>query len=97
MLGHQWYKFYVKIPYSLYAFEKLAEMRTWCWEQWGPAREVNRMHSVDQMKLHAMNPGVNIHFESYNEHWSWCSDEQRPMRIYLKDKEEAALFTLRWS
>jgi hypothetical protein len=58
--------------------------RIWCWEQWGPSREVNDWGLGTEAAT------------DKNEHWGWISDQWR-FRIYLRDKDEAALFTLKWS
>lgn len=68
-----------------FVMEKFYEIRAWCWETWGPSREVNETRNQD----HSWD-GDN------NPHWGWVNDQFRA-RIYLTTKDEAALFTLRWS
>ena len=64
--------------------EKFYELRLWCWETWGPSRE------VDQYSLDFENP------VDKNNHWSWINDQYRS-RLYLANPEDAAYFTLKWS
>lgn len=85
------FKYYAVIKPDNYSerngeiLEKFYEIRAWCWETWGPSREASEgralQHSWDGDK---------------NQHWSWLNDQWRT-RIYLTDKDEAALFTLKWS
>lgn len=64
--------------------EKFYELRLWCWETWGPSRE------VDQYDLEFKDtPDRNIH-------WGWLNDQYRA-RLYLGGPEDAAYFTLKWS
>lgn len=65
--------------------EKFYEIRAWCWETWGPTREANESRSAK-----------NSWQGDNNNHWSWINDNWRA-RIYLAGKDEAALFTLKWS
>lgn len=67
------------------ALEKFYEIRAWCWETWGPAREANEPRTAE-----------NSWQGDKNDHWSWINDPYRA-RIYFTGKDEAALFTLRWS
>jgi hypothetical protein len=64
--------------------EKFFEIRLWCWETWGPSRE------VDQYSLEYSNT------PDKNDKWSWINDQYRA-RLYLGDKAEAAYFTLKWA
>ena len=64
--------------------EKFFELRLWCWETWGPSRE------VDQYSLDHPDP------TDKNNHWSWINDPYRA-RLYLAGPEDAAFFTLKWS
>lgn len=64
--------------------EKFFELRLWCWETWGPSRE------VDQYNIeHPMPADKNVH-------WGWLNDQYR-IRLYLGNHEDAALFTLKWA
>jgi hypothetical protein len=90
MNGHDQFKYYVDIkhdrnePFGL-LMEKFFELRQWCWETWGPGREVNEYNS----KEFAWQG-------DQNKQWSWVNDQYRA-RLYLANKEEAALFTLKWA
>jgi hypothetical protein len=65
--------------------EKFYELRIWCWETWGPSRE------VDQYNLE-----IDFDPKDKNTHWGWLNDQYRS-RLYLAGPEEAAYFTLKWS
>ncbi len=83
------YKYYVEIKHDDWAErhsvrEKFYELRLWCWETWGPSRE------VDQYSLDYPNP------TDRNTHWGWLNDQYRA-RLYLAGPEDAAFFTLKWS
>ena len=87
--AHGRFSYYVEIKHDDWAEryntrEKFFELRLWCWEQWGPSRE------VDQYSLGYDNtPDRNIH-------WSWINDPYRA-RLYLGGPEDAAYFTLKWT
>jgi hypothetical protein len=90
--GSDRFKYYVDIKQSprnwneTYLIkEKFYEIRQWCWETWGPAREVDQFNSRDGAWTEDQNPA-----------WAWINDQHRS-RIYLAGKEEAAYFTLKWS
>ena len=90
MNGHSQFKYYVDIGYERSdpagsVIEKFFELRQWCWETWGPSREVNEFSS----KEFAWQG-------DQNKQWSWINDDYRS-RLYLADKDEAAYFTLKWS
>jgi hypothetical protein len=83
------FKYYVNIkPSPSESFKEVADAfyqaRIWCWEQWGPSREVTDWSLGSENAI------------DKNEHWAWISDRWR-LRLYLKDKDEAMLFTLKWS
>ena len=88
--GHDRYKYYVDISYLTWdtrhlVLEKFFELRVWCWETWGPSREVYEWPSTTEHNPKDLNPS-----------WGWINDQHRA-RIYLGSKDEAALFTLKWS
>lgn len=88
--GSDRFKYYVKIKYTEWEerklqMEKFFELRQWCWETWGPSREVTAYNDIE-----------GAWTEDQNHAWSWVNDEHRA-RLYLCGKEEAAHFTLRWS
>ena len=65
---------------------KFNEMREWCWENWGPSKEMMEFDHTD------LFDGVH----SSNSHWCWLNDAHGRRRIYLRTDHEAELFTLRW-
>jgi hypothetical protein len=90
MTGHTRFKYYVEIthnrsePFGI-SLEKFYEVRQWCWETWGASREVDEYNSKEFAWL-----------ADQSKHWSWVNDQYRA-RLYLADKDEAALFTLKWT
>jgi len=83
------FKYYVEVkndvwPDRVAVHEKFFELRLWCWETWGPSREVDR-YSLDYKDT----PDKNIH-------WAWLNDQYRA-RLYLGGPEDAAFFTLKWA
>jgi hypothetical protein len=90
MNGHGQFKYYVDLKHDRNEpfgslMEKFFELRQWCWETWGISREVTEYSSKDFSWL-----------GDQNKHWSWVNDQYRA-RLYLANKEEAALFTLKWA
>lgn len=88
--GSDRFKYYVDIRPTTYtewqlAEEKFYEMRQWCWETWGPSREVDKYKSIE-----------GAYTGDQNHAWSWINDQHR-YRLYLGNKEEAAHFTLKWT
>jgi hypothetical protein len=84
------FKYYIEIKQDDWAErhkarEKFFELRLWCWETWGPSRE------VDQYNLE-----IDIDPVDKNNHWSWINDQYRA-RLYLAGPADAAYFTLKWS
>lgn len=87
--GSDRFKYYVQIQGSNYTEwkltkEKFFELRQWCWETWGPSREVDQYTTTD-----------GSYIEDQNHAWSWVNDQHRA-RLYLGGKEEATYFTLKW-
>jgi len=83
------FKYYVEVkndvwPDRVAVHEKFFELRLWCWETWGPSRE------VDQYSLDFENT-----FDK-NSHWGWLNDQYRA-RLYLGNDADAAFFTLKWA
>lgn len=90
--GHDLFKYYIKIRPDLSesATEEFYRLRVWCWETWGPSREVNGVRIENR-------PWITNNYEGdYNRNWSWLYDDYRA-RIYLAGDHEAALFKLKWS
>jgi hypothetical protein len=89
--GSDRFKYYVDIKWTDYAkehklvMEKFFEIRQWCWETWGPSREVDQYSSKEGSWT-----------ADQNLSWSWINDQHRA-RIYLGSKDEAAFFTLKWA
>ncbi len=88
--GSYMFKYYVEVKNSNYEERKLVkekffELRQWCWETWGPSREVDQYASIE-----------NAWTEDQNPAWAWINDQYR-FRLYLCGKEEAAHFALKWS
>ena len=84
------FRYYVEIKRDDWAerhavHEKFFELRLWCWETWGPSRE------VDQYSLE-----IDSIPKDKNNHWSWINDQYRA-RLYLGASEDAAYFTLKWA
>lgn len=68
-------------------FAKFHELRTACWEVWGPSDERDIMLSFwrDQYKSFR------------NEHWCWHYDAKMDdVYIYLSGIEEVSFFKLKW-
>ncbi len=90
-LGSDRFKYYVDIRPEDFSkefkliLEKFFECRQWCWETWGPSREIDQYDSIEGGWKEDQNPA-----------WSWINDKHRA-RIYLANKEEAAHFALKWS
>ena len=89
-LANDRFKYYVDISTADWAerkliMEKFFELRQWCWENWGPSREVTAYSDIEGCWL-----------ADQNHAWSWVNDEHRA-RLYLCGKEEATYFALRWS
>lgn len=92
MTGCDRFRYYVDIrlagfpPGSPRPINKFYELRVWCWETWGPSREVDQYHEV--------KPGW--YDQDQSVHWSWINDQYKH-RLYLAGDDEAALFMLKWS
>jgi hypothetical protein len=59
---------------------KFAEIREWCWEQWGPSREYELWSVTDPTEQ--------------NTNYCWISDQWR-FRLYL-NAQAAAWLSLKW-
>lgn len=89
-LGHDRFKYYVNISAKEWGehkliMEKFFELRQWCWENWGPSREITAYSDIE-----------GCWQGDQNHAWSWVNDEHRA-RLYLCGKEEATYFALKWS
>lgn len=60
--------------------------RAWCWETWGPSKEISDWL---EDRLSRSIPA------NQNQSWSWQHDKFAT-RLYLRGDEELSLFKLRW-
>lgn len=70
------------------SYQKFYEWRNWCWQTWGPSKELQ--HWLEDLR----NP--NQLAVSHNEQWCWQNDEYAT-RIYLRTDKELSIFLLKWS
>lgn len=89
--GSDQFQFYIEIKKDTWderfaVREQFYELRLWCWDTWGPSRELNQ-YSLDFLESVP---------KDLNKNWSWLNDEYR-QRLYLATRDEAALFTLKWA
>lgn len=68
------------------------EIRNWCWEIWGPSKELDLYLEDNVTSTHGNDLVLN-----QNQHWSWERTMKYKLRLYLKDDKELVLFKLRWS
>lgn len=88
--AHNKFGYFVDIKMDSYTereavYEKFFELRLWCWETWGPSREVDQCSTMKDTEP-----------KDKNNHWGWINDQYRA-RLYLTGADEAAYFTLKWS
>jgi hypothetical protein len=92
MSGGDRFRYYVDIklvgfpPGSPNTINKFFELRSWCWETWGPSREVDQYHIKKE----------GWYDQDLSTNWSWINDQHK-VRLYLASDAEAALFMLKWS
>lgn len=67
------------------SLELFHNYRAWCWDTWGPSKELTAFSNV----LELNNKNCN------NSHWCWLSDQFRRY-IYLREDSDMSLFSLRW-
>lgn len=87
--GYGVWKYYIERPATFPSSNSkqiFFQWRSWCWEQWGPSKELNEYDIKD------LFDGVHCS----NEHWCWMNDEHGRSRIYFKNDESASMFTLQW-
>lgn len=95
--GHDRYQFYVDIKYDHWSENSHSsqlmfyKLRVWCWETWGPSREVDQWNISSNVII-----PPELDPNDKNPHWSWVNNQYR-YRIYLAGTNEAALFKLKWS
>ena len=94
--GHERFAYYIKIKplWEESAVEEFYRLRHWCWETFGPSREIEKEKVFTVMP--SQRSCSNIYLGDNNDAWSWINDSYRA-RIYLKGKDEAAMFKLKWS
>lgn len=88
--GFNHWKYHISMPYHgqiIVNKMKFLEMRVWCWDTWGPSKELDEYTASD------IFDGINCS----NEYWCWLSDKHGRRRIYLRDDPELEVFVLRWS
>lgn len=66
------------------------QWRRWCWETWGPSKELTEW--LDDV----ITPRTVVAPEDHNLHWCWVND-QYSTRIYLRTDSELTLFLLKWA
>lgn len=93
--GYERFEYYIKIIPSWQEdqAEEFYKLRHWCWETFGPSRELQKTYEIYRSNRRNQN---NIYTGDKNDAWSWVNDDHR-CRLYLKGKDEAALFKLKWS
>lgn len=84
--GHlQWMYFIESTMHNKLIRQHFFQWREWCWDQWGPSKELNRYDHDD------LFDGVACS----NPKWCWLTDGWRS-RIYFRSESEASMFSLRW-
>jgi hypothetical protein len=79
------------INFENYNKEEFFSLRTWCWDTWGPSREMAEYKNACERISPANLPS------DINVSWTWTNDSingSHRRRIYLKSKDEAMLFEL---
>lgn len=95
--GYPTWAYFVEKPYTVtYNYsapvnvnnpkELFLQWRTWCWETWGPSKE------LQEYDYHDLFDGLNCS----NAHWCWLHDVHRPPRLYFKTDADASAFALQW-
>ncbi len=88
--GYPTWKYFIEQPWS--ATDREAKLlfyrwRTWCWEHWGPSKELQQFDNYDMFD----------NTDCSNSHWCWLHDQHRRPRLYFKTERDAVDFTLHWS
>ena len=86
--GNNKFKYYIESN-SLYSSEYY-EIRAWCWETWGPSKE---LHFWLKDNVRSLTPKEKITCQ--NEHWCWQVGDTHH-RVYFRTDKELVLFKLRW-
>ncbi len=66
------------------------DIREWCWETWGPSKELNYWLLDNKITL-----GLDEKVGSQNQHWCWQNDTYS-RRLYFRTDKELVLLKLRW-
>lgn len=87
--GFAEFKYFIKTKYDKRpsdAEHQFNELRKWCWETWGPSKELE----------HWLKSSHDMNAPCQNLHWAWHNDANANRRIYLKTDQELVLYKLRW-
>jgi hypothetical protein len=83
--GWQRWKYFISAPSTLKtgpSVELFVSWRVWCWETWGPSKELDYFYFSE------------VSYQ--NDIWCWENDDYK-RRIYLQNDEHLSLFMLRWA
>ena len=82
--GHKRWKYYISFNGPQERAEDFFECRLWCWENFGPSREMDE--TIDLRRSPA----------DHNIQWAWANTDYKRW-LYFSSDAELALFQLRWS
>jgi len=88
--GSDFFQYYIQSD-SLYSKEYY-DIREWCWDTWGPSKELNYWMLDNKI---ALDFGTNQKVGSQNQHWCWQNDTYN-RRLYFRTDKELVLLKLRW-
>jgi hypothetical protein len=89
-VGYGTWKYYIDRPKESTLLESkrtFFNWRVWCWEQWGPSKEMSEYDANDLFDNEY----------SSNPRWCWVNDDHGRCRIYFKDDTEVTFFILSWA
>jgi hypothetical protein len=86
--GETSFKYYIQAPTA--NSKEYYDIRAWCWETWGPSKELHFWLNDARMSW-----GQPEKVSCQNEHWCWLTDAYHP-RLYFRTDKELVLFKLRW-
>jgi hypothetical protein len=88
--GH--WEYLISVPHYRDSRELFFEMREWCWNTWGPSKEISDWMEDTNSDLYTP--------VSFNQSWCWSHDSGTPHgvthRLYIRGEKELVLFKLRW-
>lgn len=95
--AYSYFNFYAEYVFdpwnSKYAgFQQFFIIREWCWQTWGPSKEIQNWIDDENNRLYNKHYG-ELH--SQNEYWSWGNEEYKP-RIYFRTEKELSLYLMKW-